>query len=105
MADGGGPRQQGEVGFGESLGLALAQLFPGLEVDIGDVVGGITEPTDPGDPDAPVTDVTASDLLNQAEQLFQEADEALENRDLATYDEKVKAARELVAQALDLLGS
>ena len=96
---------EGEVGFGESLGLALAQLFPGLEVEIGDVVGGIAEPTDPEDPDEPVTDVTASDLLNQAEQLFQEADEALENRDLATYDEKVKAARELVAQALDLLGS
>ena len=96
---------QGEVGFGESLEAALAQLFPGLEVEIGDVVGGSPEPTNPDDPDEPAVDVTASDLLNEAEQLFQEADEALENKDLATYDEKVKAARELVAQALDLLGS
>lgn len=83
---------QGEVGFGESLEAALAQLFPGLEVEIGDVVGGSPEPTNPDDPDEPAVDVTASDLLNEAEQLFQEADEALENKDLATYDEKVKAA-------------
>ena len=91
---------RGEVGFGESLEIALAQLFPGLKIDIGDVVGGIAEPTDPNEP-AP--DSTASDLLNQAEQLFEDADAALGEQDFATYGEKMKAARDLVAQALDLL--
>jgi hypothetical protein len=92
----------GEVGFGESLEIALAQLFPGLDVDLGDVVGGAAEPTNP---DEPATDVTASDLLNQAEQLFEDADAALAKQDFATYGEKMKEARALVAQALDLLGA
>ena len=70
------------------------------KIDIGDVVGGIAEPTDPNEP-AP--DSTASDLLNQAEQLFEDADAALGEQDFATYGEKMKAARDLVAQALDLL--
>jgi hypothetical protein len=36
--------------------------------------------------------------------LFDEADDALENKDLGTYDEKIAEARDLVAQALELLG-
>ncbi len=93
----------GEVGFGESLEVALTQLFPGLDIDLGDVVGAPAEPTNPDDGEAP--DATASDLLNQAEQLFEEADAALAKQDFATYGEKMKEARALVAQALDLLGS
>jgi uncharacterized membrane protein (UPF0182 family) len=92
----------GEVGFGESLEIALTQLFPGLDIDLGDVVGGTVKPTNP-DENAP--DVTASDLLNQAEQLFEDADAALAQQDFATYGEKMKEARALVAQALDLLGA
>ena len=49
-------------------------------------------------------DASASDLLNQAEQLFEDADAALAKQDFATYGEKMKEARALVAQALDLLG-
>ena len=43
----------GEVGFGESLGAALGQLFPGLDVEIGDVSDVDVEPTEPSEnPDA-----------------------------------------------------
>ena len=91
----------GNVGFGESLGEALGQLFPGLNVNLGDVVG--QDATDPTDPTEPNPDATAGDLLAQAQQLFEEADNALETQDFATYGEKLAAARELVDQALELL--
>lgn len=92
----------GEVGFGESLEEALVQLFPGLKVKLGDVVGA---PSAPIDPNAPTPDATASELLAQAEELFADAEAALKKGDLGLYKEKVDAARDLVAQALDLLGA
>ena len=93
----------GKVGFGESFGEALGQLFPGLDINTGDVVGDdVTDPTDPTEPNP---DATASELLADAQQLFEEADAALAESDFATYGEKVKAARELVDQALELLDS
>ena len=90
----------GEVGFGESLGEALGQLFPGLNVDLGDVEGVAATPTDPN---APPDDATAADLLAQAGELFDEAEQALQAGDLGTYQDKIDAARELVQRALDLL--
>jgi hypothetical protein len=42
-------------------------------------------------------------LLQQAQQLFTDADAALANKDLATYATKIAAARALVQQALDLI--
>ena len=90
----------GEVGFGESLGEALAQLFAGLNVDLGDVVGTEATPTDPNEPP---DDATAADLLAEADDLFGEAEQALKDGDLGKYQEKVEAARELVQRALDLL--
>lgn len=93
---------KGEVGFGESLEVALAQLFPGLSIDLDDVVGAPDEPVDPEDPDNPVA-ATASELLQQAEELFNEADAALTDGDLGTYQSKVDEAKALVVQALDLL--
>ncbi len=92
----------GEVGFGESLEIALAQLFPGLSIDLGDVVGPPVGPEDPDDPDEP-TDATASELLQQAEELFNEAEAALTAGDLGTYQAKIDEARALVAEALDLI--
>ena len=92
----------GEVGFGESLEEALEQLFPGLKVNLGDVVGGAAVPVDPTGPTA---DATASELLAQAEELFSDAEAALKAGDLGLYKEKVDAARDLVAQALDMLGA
>ncbi|MDP2292895.1 MAG: UPF0182 family protein [Actinomycetota bacterium] len=92
----------GEVGFGESLETALAQLFPGLSIDLGDVVGPPVGPEDPDDPSEP-TDATASELLQQAEELFNEAEDALTAGDLGTYQTKIDEARALVAEALDLI--
>ena len=91
---------QGKIGFGSSLSIALGQLFPGLDIDVGDVVGGSTEPVNP---DEPTVETTPEELLSQAELLFEEADAALADQDFATYGEKLKAARDKVAQALDLL--
>ena len=92
----------GEVGFGDSLEAALAQLFPGLSIDLGDVVGPPVDPEDPANPDQP-SDATASELLQQAEELFNDADDALKDGDLGTYQIKVDEAKALVVQALDLL--
>ncbi|MCY7299563.1 MAG: UPF0182 family protein [Ilumatobacteraceae bacterium] len=95
---------KGKVAMGESFTDAVRQLFPGFRADIGDVLG--STPVDPGtDPgtDPGNEGATAQELLTQAQDLFDQADTALENRDLATYDEKVKAARALVAQALEML--
>ena len=89
----------GEIGFGESLEAALVQLFPGLSIDLGDVVGAPVAPVDPADPGSE----TASTLLQRAEKLFNEADAALKDGDLGTYQVKVDEAKILVAQALDLL--
>lgn len=95
---------KGKVAMGASFTDAVRQLFPGFKANVGDVLGAT--PVDPGtDPGtAPGTDgATAQELLTQAQQLFDDADSALENKDLATYDAKIKAARELVTKALALL--
>ncbi|CAN5624750.1 UPF0182 family protein [soil metagenome] len=91
---------EGEVGFGESLGEALAQLFPGLNIDLGDVVGSEATPTDPN---VPTDDATPAELLQQADDLFSEAEKALQAGNLGSYQEKIEAARELVQRALELL--
>lgn len=89
----------GEVGFGESLGAALGQLFPGLDVEIGDVSGVDVEPTEPSEnPDA-----TATELLQEADDLFDEAEQALADGDLGAYQVKIEEARAKMQQALDLL--
>ena len=82
------------------MGEALGQLFPGLNVDLGDVVGVEATPTDPS---APPDDATAAELLAEADDLFDQAEQALQDGDLGKYQEKIEAARELVQRALDLL--
>jgi uncharacterized membrane protein (UPF0182 family) len=98
--------QNQNAAFGSSLSGALAKLFPGFDEDIGDVVGDT--PVDSGDDGGdgtvtPPTDQTPADLLDQAETLFAEADQALQNQDLATYQARVEEARALVQQALTAL--
>jgi uncharacterized membrane protein (UPF0182 family) len=96
----------GSVGYGDSLSEAVAELFPGLEGRLSDVVGG-TEPAPDDSSDGtppPADDATAAELLAEAESLFAEADAALRDGDLATYATKIEAARDLVARALALLG-
>lgn len=59
----------------------------------------------PGEPPPPASDIPASgsseisDLLSRAEQAFADADAALRNGDLATYQAKVREGAELVRQA------
>ena len=92
----------GKVGYGGSLTEAVRELFPGLTVDLGDVEGSTpSQPVQP--PDDPGTGSTPVELLQQADDLFAEADSALRAGDLATYASKIAAARALVTQALDQL--
>jgi uncharacterized membrane protein (UPF0182 family) len=84
-----------------SLTDAVNQLFSGANVQLGDVVGGETI-TPPEGEDQP-SDQTAADLLAQAEELYQQADDALANKDLGEYARLTAEARDLVAQALEKL--
>jgi hypothetical protein len=52
----------------------------------------------------PQQQLTAADLLARAAQDFADADAALKNGDLATYQTKIKDAQQNVAQAQQLLG-
>ena len=108
----------------DSVSAAMAKLFPGFSLDLGDRVGGAdattnpdtTTPTLPGTtpttvPGSPATTPTTvagvpqspSELLAAADTLFSEADAALalSPPDFATYQAKQAAARELVRKALD----
>ena len=93
----------------DTIGEALAQLFPGFEVNIGDRQGAAapdsTDPADPGDPTDPAGDESANELLQRAQTLFDEADAALGSQppDYATYGQKQAEARALLAQVLELL--
>ena len=49
-------------------------------------------------------DRTVAELLAEAAQHFEAADVALREGDLATYQEEIGAAEDLVAQALELSG-
>ena len=97
--------------FGETIQEALAKLFPGFNVDVGDVIGGDLTPdvpgTDPGSEpdDTPAADSTPERLLAEADALFEEANAALAASppDFATYSDKINQARQKVQQALDLL--
>jgi uncharacterized membrane protein (UPF0182 family) len=95
--------QNNRAAFGSSLGSALAKLFPGFQTDIGDVVGNTPVNNGTANP-PPATTTKPADLLDQAQQLFADADKALEAHDLAGYQAKVDQARKLVQQAFDALG-
>jgi uncharacterized membrane protein (UPF0182 family) len=97
-----------------TLSEALALLFPGFDGDLGDRVDQPAEPIDDeATTDAPPTDdaadtepdtaVSAAQLLEDADALFVEADEALAAGDLGTYQDKVEQARGLVSDAVQLL--
>jgi hypothetical protein len=116
-----------------TLGEALARLFPGFEGDIGDRVDqpadpepgdpDLTAPVDEGAAEAP-TDTTvdtgttdaesatdgtlplpddAAALLERADDLFAQADQALAAGDLGEYQDLVDEARDLVGQAVSIL--
>jgi uncharacterized membrane protein (UPF0182 family) len=98
----------------DTVSEALTVLFPGFEGNIDET---IDEPTEPGgdtdtDPDTATPDPdpdngTSGDdpvaLLEQADQAFLEADQALAAGDLGRYQEKVDEARALIADAFAIL--
>ena len=108
----------------DSVSGAIAKLFPGFSLDLGDRVGGANASTTPDSPNTtlpgttpttvpgstgttPTTVVAGvpqspSELLASADALFSEADAALALTppDFATYQAKQAAARELVRRAL-----
>ena len=94
----------------DTIGEALARLFPGFEGDLGEVVDTPTEPspddqevTEPDSSDDPIVEGDAAGLLRQADEAFIEADEALADGDLGLYQEKIDEARGLIADAVELL--
>ena len=117
--------------IGDNLTEAVNRLFPGADVDLGEVVidestpalppdsGGEATPEpdattdsgnegavepDVGEPSVPVADDPVS-LLAAADQLFDEAELALTRGDLGEYQEKIREAQELITRALELLSS
>ena len=92
---------QGDVAIGDDLREALRGL-PAFS-DLPDDPDGPVPPDDSGEPDDPGgpddDEATISELLAQADAAFVEADEALRAGDLATYQEKVDEARDLITEA------
>ncbi len=88
---------------GTTTGEALAKLFPGLNVDVGDRTGTTTpDGTTPTDPSAPIEADTVETLLVRANQAFAEAAVALKAGDLGTYQKKVTEAEQLTTRAYEL---
>lgn len=99
---------EGRAAIGESMGQALASLFPGFEGDLGDRVaaddGTEPAPSDEGDaPPTPEEEETPAELLARADVLFSEAEAALADGDLGAYQSKVDEAAALVQEALEAL--
>lgn len=112
------------VVISDDLTSAIAQLFPGFTNDLGDRLDdgtAVTTTTTPGSPGTATTvpttvappsttntgSMTASELLAQAETLFNEADAALGATppNFALYQQKLEQARELIRQAIALVGN
>jgi uncharacterized membrane protein (UPF0182 family) len=93
-----------QVGYGQSLDEAL-------RVALGESPGEVaTPPTEPppeqggGDTEAPPTG-EVEQLLEQADQAYQDAQAALRQGDLATYADKVNEMQALIQQAMDQLNA
>jgi uncharacterized membrane protein (UPF0182 family) len=94
----------GQVGYGDTLREALLQIFDEVPETLEEGEGG-PPPVDGEEPTEPEQDPGV--LLDRAEQLFVEAEAALEAGGVAgfaEYAEKVAEARDLIEQARDLLG-
>ncbi len=91
---------------GPSLSSALAKLFPGFDVNLGDREGESITPAEStsGSPSVPSDETPGSpeELLARAEALFTEAQDAKAAFDSKTYQQKIEQAYELVRQAAEL---
>jgi uncharacterized membrane protein (UPF0182 family) len=87
---------------GRTLEEALAQAFPGFDMDLGTVVGpGTTPPTTstPGTTNPEPGNESVEELLQQAQSLYAEAQAALDRGDLGEYQKKLDAAYKKAAEA------
>ena len=114
---------QGQAYRGSSLEEALAAAFPGSRLDLGTVIGGTevepppavepgggdggtggtpttTTPPSTTAPEAPTG--TVEELLAEAQQLYDEAQAALDRGDLGEYQDKLDEAYRKAAQAASL---
>jgi uncharacterized membrane protein (UPF0182 family) len=87
----------------DTLKEALEAIFGAAPPTLEQRATGQPAPTAGGAPapTAPAGAATAQDLLNQADAAFRAADEALRRGDLATYQQKVNEAADLVRRARD----
>ncbi|MCB0966240.1 MAG: UPF0182 family protein [Ilumatobacter sp.] len=93
----------------ETLDAALARLFPGFEGEVGERIPDPddegsddetdTEPSDPGDSGDEPSTITgdAAELVAQAEELYNEAQDLLREGDLGGYQEKIDQMGEVLA--------
>jgi uncharacterized membrane protein (UPF0182 family) len=97
----------GEAVIGDTLTEAINRLFPKAKVNLGEVVGdsGSTTGNDAGTGTDTGTDTSTVVLLEDAQKLFDEADVALRDGDLGTYQSKVDEAQALIAKALAQLNA
>ncbi len=89
----------------ETISEGVARLFPGFEGDVGDRIGVPTEPAPDDPPPDEVAELPtdATELLQVADELFREADTALEDGNLGLYQSKVEEGRQRLAEALAIL--
>ncbi|HET7691248.1 MAG TPA: UPF0182 family protein, partial [Nocardioidaceae bacterium] len=94
-----------DVGIGPTLTAALDDVL-GITSPVDSVIPGESTPPDNTGPDTGGGQVSGDvrSLLEQAEEKFQEAEQALQDGDLAGYAAASEAARELVEQALAAAG-
>jgi uncharacterized membrane protein (UPF0182 family) len=90
-----------QVGFGQSLDEALRQALRG---ESGTVPPPETPPdTGGGQTTPPPANAEVEQLLQRADQAYQDAQDALRNGDLATYQDKVQEMQALIQQAMTQL--
>ncbi len=82
-----------QVTMADTLPQALANSFGTVAPE---------KPTEPGEPQEPAPSGTIAELLAQAEEHFKAADEALQNGDLAAYEQEIEAARAAITEAVQL---
>lgn len=95
-----------QIGIGETLQSALDQVFQGdAGADTGEQPTEQPTPVDPSQPTVPAdVQQRARNMLNEAQSLFEAAEQALRDGDLADYQAQVKAAEAKIAEAAEALG-
>lgn len=100
-----------DIGIGSTLRDSLNDLLTNADAGTPDAEpedpteGETPEDPEPEEPEAPLEGSAAeqiAELLSRAEAAFEAADEALADGDLATYQENVERAQDLISQALEL---